>query len=81
MTCPQEFQVPHVLADGDLGMDRCPVQRLVCLVRGSGCFIHDARCHLGGKVTRHPGTPFPRDLESIPHPLTDPGDHQVVEIP
>ena len=60
---------------------RCPVWRLICLVRGSGCFIHDARCHLGGMVTPHPGTPFPRDLESTPHPLMAPGDHQVVEIP
>lgn len=26
MTCPQEFQVPYVSTDGDLGMDRHPVQ-------------------------------------------------------
>ena len=37
---------------------RCPVWRLICLVRGSGRFKHDARCHLGGRVTPHPGTPL-----------------------
>ena len=25
-------------------LDRRPVRRIVCLVRGSGCFTHDARC-------------------------------------
>ena len=51
------FQKPR-LGGFRFRLDRCPVQRLVCLVRGSGCFIHDARCHLGGMVTPHPGTPL-----------------------
>ena len=51
------FQKPR-LGGFRFRLDRCPVWRLICLVRGSGCFKHDARCHLGGRVTPHPGTPL-----------------------
>lgn len=34
MTCPQEFQVPYVSTDGDLGMDRHPVQSCLGARRG-----------------------------------------------
>ena len=77
-------------------LDRRPVRRIVCLVRGSGCFTHDARCQ-GDTPPRDPlsqgswvnttlthgppGTPFPRGLESTPHSLMALSDHQVVEIP
>ena len=62
-------------------LDRHPVWRLVCLVRGSGYFKHDARCHLGGRVTPHPGTPLSQGSWVNTTPTHGPNWPSVVEIP